>query len=115
MLQQPADLSAATDLFKSTIDRAISRQLPIIDLINCATQLQSLKQNPLAVELYKTWIAHNSDHTLVHAVYLNYGVSLSDAGDRAGGGLSPGESRAASSPTCSAASIAARASSPADG
>ena len=83
-MQQPADLSAATELFNSSNARALSKQLPIVDLIDCATKLQSLKQNPLAVELYKTWIAHNSDHTLLHAVYLNYGVSLSDAGDRAG-------------------------------
>src|SRR5712692_2615912 len=84
MLAQPADLQAATELFSSSIPRAISRQLPIVELIDCATKLQSSKQNPLAVDLYKTWIAHNSDHALLHAVYMNYGVSLSDAGDRAG-------------------------------
>jgi predicted O-linked N-acetylglucosamine transferase (SPINDLY family) len=72
------------DLFAESIARAASRELPIVDLINRATTLTSVDQKQAAVELYKTWIAHNADHKLLHAVYFNYGVALMVVGDRAG-------------------------------
>ena len=84
MLSQPAELNAATDLFNDALNRAISHQLSIADLISCAAQLDSLGQKQLAADLYKTWIAHNSSDVLLHAAYFNYGVALADIGDRPG-------------------------------
>lgn len=84
MLSQPAELNAATHLFQDALNRAISHQLPIADLINCAAQLESFGQKQFVADLYKTWIAHNSGDSLLHAVYFNYGVILADIGDRAG-------------------------------
>ncbi len=84
MLAEPAELNAATDLFNDAVNRAKSHQLSIAELIGCAGQLDSLGQKKLAVDLYKTWIAHNSGDALLHAAYFNYGVGLADIGDRPG-------------------------------
>ena len=84
MLSQPADLTAATDIFNDALSRAISHQLSIADLISRAGQLDSLGHKKLAADLYKTWIAHNSNDLLLHAAYFNYGVALADVGDRPG-------------------------------
>jgi predicted O-linked N-acetylglucosamine transferase (SPINDLY family) len=78
------ELKTSADLFTESINRAAARQLSIVDLIDCATKLASFDQRQTAVELYKTWIAHNAEHELLHAVYFNYGVALKAAGDRVG-------------------------------
>lgn len=83
MLQQPTDSNPAAEWFNSLIARSASKQLPIIELINGATQLIDAGQRGLAIHLYKTWIAHNGEDQFLHAVYLNYGVALSDSGDKA--------------------------------
>jgi predicted O-linked N-acetylglucosamine transferase (SPINDLY family) len=77
------ETKAPADLFTDSIKRATSRQLSIVDLIKCAEMLVSTDRNR-SVELYKTWIAHNDDHTLLHAVYFNYGFALMAVGDRVG-------------------------------
>jgi predicted O-linked N-acetylglucosamine transferase (SPINDLY family) len=84
MLSEPAELNAATALFNDALNRAIGHLLSIADLVSCAGQLESFGQKKLVADLYKTWIAHNSSDTLLHAAYFNYGVALSDIGDRPG-------------------------------
>ena len=84
MLSPPADLNAATDLFNDALNRAKSHQLSVAEVIGCAAQLDTLGHKKLTAELYKTWIAHNSDDLLLHAAYFNYGVALADIGDRPG-------------------------------
>src|SRR5690242_5072334 len=84
MEPQAADLTPAVDLFKDSITRAIGHQLSIAELIGCATQLDARGQKQFVAELYKTWIAHNSSDPFLHAAYFNYGVALSDLGDKAG-------------------------------
>ena len=84
MLPEPAESNTATELFNDALSRAKSRQLSIADLIGCAGQLDSSGHKKLAAELYKAWIAHNSGDLLLHAAYYNYGVALSDIGDRPG-------------------------------
>ena len=81
---QAADLKPAADFFKDSISRAIGRQLSIAELIESATHLDARGQKQFVAELYKTWIAHNSSDALLHAAYFNYGVALSDLGDKAG-------------------------------
>jgi predicted O-linked N-acetylglucosamine transferase (SPINDLY family) len=78
------DFKTATDLLKESIRRAISHELSIADLINCATQLDSSGHKQFVAELYKTWIAHNSGDNLLHAAYFNFAVVLADLGDRPG-------------------------------
>jgi predicted O-linked N-acetylglucosamine transferase (SPINDLY family) len=84
MPAQSADLNEVTDIFNGAIGRAKSHQLSIAEVIGCAAQLDSLGHKKLSAELYKTWIAHNSNDLLVHAAYFNYGVALADTGDRTG-------------------------------
>ncbi|MGB8043122.1 MAG: glycosyl transferase [Pseudolabrys sp.] len=84
MLSEPIDFKAATNLFKESINRSINHQLSIADLISCATQLDSFGHKQFVAELYKTWIAHNSGDSLLHAAYFNFAVVLADLGDRPG-------------------------------
>ena len=84
MPPEPVDFKTATELLKESIRQAISRELSIADLINCATQLDSSGHKQFVVELYKTWIAHNSGDSLLHAAYFNFAVVLADLGDRPG-------------------------------
>ena len=79
-----AESKISTDLFTESLGRAATRQLSIVDLISSATALTRINQKQSAVELYKTWIAHNADHKLLHAIYFNYGVALKAVDDRAG-------------------------------
>jgi predicted O-linked N-acetylglucosamine transferase (SPINDLY family) len=60
------------------------QQTSIVDLFSEAERLERLQQLPKVVELYKAWIAANPGNELLHAVYFNYGVSLSKLGDRPG-------------------------------
>ena len=84
MPNQPAELSAATELFRRTTQKAIARQLTVGELFNGAATLQSMGERRLAAELYKTWIAYNGDNEVLYAIYFNFGTSLNDAGDHAG-------------------------------
>ena len=60
------------------------QQLSIVDLFTQAQKLEDLQAPQEAADLYKTWIARNGANQLLHAVYFNYGVSLSKLGDHAG-------------------------------
>ena len=84
MVSQAADLNAATHIFNDAIDRARRQQLSIAEVIGCAGQLELLGHKRLTADLYKTWIAHNSNALLLEAAYFNYGVTLADIGDRPG-------------------------------
>jgi predicted O-linked N-acetylglucosamine transferase (SPINDLY family) len=84
MSNEPVQSNAATELFAHASQKAMARQLPIVELFNCAATLQSMQQRPLAVELYKTWIAYNGDNDLLYAIYFNYGVALNEILDRTG-------------------------------
>src|SRR6516165_6712397 len=83
-MHRDIESKAAVDSFSESIKLASLRQLPIVDLIDCAARLTSVGQEQSSAELYKTWIAHNADNDLLHAVYFNYGVVLMAVGDRAG-------------------------------
>jgi predicted O-linked N-acetylglucosamine transferase (SPINDLY family) len=84
-MNQPVEINAATELYGRLTQQAALRQLSIVDLFQGAATLMSLQQRPLVAELYKTWIALNCDHELLHAVYFNYGVTLVDLRDLTGG------------------------------
>jgi len=61
-----------------------AEQLSIGDLINAAEKLASQNELRLVVDLYKSWIAKNSDNGLLYAVYYNYGAALMAAHDYPG-------------------------------
>lgn len=66
---------------------ALDSHLPamsIAELFGQAEALEASKNVSAAVTLYKNWIARNSNHQLLHAVYFNYGVTLNKSGDRYG-------------------------------
>jgi predicted O-linked N-acetylglucosamine transferase (SPINDLY family) len=81
MQQQPVDVSAENQLIASLLQKAVTRQMPVVELFGQAVALKANNQAQLAVELYKVWIAHNSDHELLHAAFFNYGVAMADVGD----------------------------------
>jgi len=59
-------------------------QLPIGDLFGWAERLKTEGETNAVADLYKAWIALNASHELLYAVCFNYGVALSDLGDRLG-------------------------------
>ncbi len=65
----PVGSNAATELFNDSVSRAVTRQLPIVDLFKVTATLDSFDQKQLVVDLYKTWIAYNGDDNLLYAVY----------------------------------------------
>ena len=68
----------------TVIERARHRQLSLPELIQVAQVLTGGDGGRLRAELYKTWIAFNSDQPLVHLAYFNYSVALREIGDLAG-------------------------------
>jgi len=68
----------------SPIVRARRHDLSVTDLIQAAEHLAGADAAELRTELYKTWIAFNADHPLVHLAYFNYAVILRESGDLAG-------------------------------
>ena len=84
MLDQTNALQAATLLFNNAVQLATTQKLSIAELFSCAEKLKALDQNPLAAQLYKTWIAYNPDDPLLYAVYFNYGTSLNETDDPIG-------------------------------
>ena len=68
----------------TVIERAKSRQLTLPDLIQIAQGLGGADAARARIEVYKNWIAFNSDHSLVHLAYFNYSVALREVGDLAG-------------------------------
>ncbi len=67
----------------ATLQRAAT--MDVGELLNIAEQMKNAPGGPQAViELYKTWIAYHGDHPALHAIYFNYGVSMSDVRDHAG-------------------------------
>ena len=63
---------------------ALVQQSSIVELFSDAERLDRLQEPHKVADLYKAWIAANAGNPLLHAVYFNYGVSLSKVGDRAG-------------------------------
>ena len=60
------------------------QQSSIVDLFTAAEALERQHEPAKVTDLYKAWIAANSENALLHAVYFNYAVSLSKMGDRPG-------------------------------
>jgi hypothetical protein len=74
MVSLPIGSEIAANLFSQSIVAARARQLPIGELFDRAEKLKVLAQRGLVVELYKAWIAYNSDSHALYAAYFNYAV-----------------------------------------
>jgi predicted O-linked N-acetylglucosamine transferase (SPINDLY family) len=81
MLNTVAPASAQV---KDLVARASLKQLEIADLFGWGENLKATDDQDGAIEVYKTWIAFNSDHALLHAAYFNYAVLLSEGNDLTG-------------------------------
>jgi predicted O-linked N-acetylglucosamine transferase (SPINDLY family) len=77
-------VESASELFNRTLRLSILRRMPPGDLFAATATLKALGQFKLIGDLYKTWIAFNSDNELIYVVYFNYGTALNEAGDRPG-------------------------------
>jgi len=85
MTAADTDESEASDrLFADATRRIASGQMEVAPLIHDATRLQAARRQAQSAELYKSWIALNADHPVLHAVYFNYAAVLTEAGDLAG-------------------------------
>jgi predicted O-linked N-acetylglucosamine transferase (SPINDLY family) len=69
--------------FVDAMRRLASGAMEIGALIHAATQLKERGQRAQAADLYKRWIALNDDHPLLHIVYFNYAVGLTEIDDPA--------------------------------
>src|SRR5438132_7634865 len=72
------------DLYTDALRRARERSLDVMKLLNVIGHLTGPDHGPLIAALYQTWIEHNGDAPLIHAVYFNYGVVLGGLGDTDG-------------------------------
>ena len=66
------------------LNRARNQHLSLSELLQLVESLSETGQARLASELYRTWIAFNDTHPLLHVVYFNYSVILRQLGDVAG-------------------------------
>jgi len=74
---------AAIAAGRAAIAQAQQGALPIIELLQGGAQLVDAGQRPLAIKLYRAWLAHNQS-PLGYAVQFNLAVMLGDNGDTAG-------------------------------
>src|ERR1700756_1649965 len=85
MTAADTDENEASDrVFADATRRIASGQMEVAPLIHDATQLQAARRQAQSAELYKSWIALNAAHPVLHAVYFNYAAVLTEAGDLAG-------------------------------
>lgn len=61
--------------------RAWNGDLDLLQLINCADQLETMKLRPLAAVLYQTWLKRNQSASAAYFAYFNLGVILTNEND----------------------------------
>lgn len=79
-----APASNQASALDAILQKARNQQLSLTDLFKVAEALSGGGQLAAVCELYKTWIAFNPDHPLLHVAYFNYSVTLKTSGDTAG-------------------------------
>lgn len=72
------------EFFANAVKSAVSRELPVAELLGAVERLAKSGERTLAAELYRAWVQANTQDPLLYAVYFNYGVVLTDNGDLAG-------------------------------
>jgi predicted O-linked N-acetylglucosamine transferase (SPINDLY family) len=66
--------------YAANLQRAVSQELPVLELIASVDDLGAYGRPDLARELYRVWIEHNPTNPLLAAVQFNYGTLLLAAG-----------------------------------
>lgn len=82
----------ANDISDSTVvpplagilELARTQRLSLAELFQLAENRSAIGQKVEAAEIYKSWVAFNESHPLLHLVYFNYAVVLRQLGDVAG-------------------------------
>jgi len=69
------------DVYSDALKQARERTLEPLKLLSIVGQLNANGQAQLVAALYQTWLDHNADSPLAHAIYFNYGVVLTGLGD----------------------------------
>ncbi|WP_245651060.1 O-linked N-acetylglucosamine transferase, SPINDLY family protein [Paramagnetospirillum marisnigri] len=68
-------------MFSTAIDRAVGRNLSVLDLIQAAEAIRLSDGASFVATLYEAWVRHNPDNPLLYAVLFNFGVVQMDAGE----------------------------------
>jgi predicted O-linked N-acetylglucosamine transferase (SPINDLY family) len=95
MLTPVAPVANGVEIFNAAIGRARTRAMTLVELFDSGDRLRRAGQPALSSELYKTWIAFNGDHDLLHMAYFNYAVGLREQGDLTGAVIALRECRRA--------------------
>ena len=69
------------DILSTALIKSMARDFSVTDLIRTAETLKQSGQTSSMDTLYSTWVQHNQENPLLYAVFFNYSVALSDAGD----------------------------------
>jgi len=72
---------SVTELFSGALKRALEKQLSVMELLGLAEQLNRAGEPTLAIALYRAWIESNPDSPVLHAIYFNYAVVLTNANE----------------------------------
>jgi FkbM family methyltransferase len=67
------------EIFTDALQRVMQGTLAVGQLIGAAERLNKAGQTDQAITLYRVWIEHNPDNSILHAVYFNYAVVLNAA------------------------------------
>lgn len=68
------------DILSSALIQSMARNFSVAELIRTTETFKQSGQLNSQQTLYATWIEHNQDNPLLHAVLFNYSVTLADAG-----------------------------------
>jgi len=65
-------------LLSEALNRARESSLSAGELLGIAGNISAAGDIPSVIELYRTWIAHHPADPIIHAIYFNYAVVLSN-------------------------------------
>ncbi|WP_137129723.1 glycosyl transferase [Rhizobium sp. FY34] len=74
-------LPESAPTFAGVLDLARLQRLALTDVFQIASAFGTSGKQAEAAQLYKTWIAYNDSHPLLHLVYFNFAVTLRQQGD----------------------------------
>ena len=84
-MPSPAPLSPdAPSPLATVLDLARTQRMSLPDVFQAAERLNAAGKPADAAEIYKTWIAYNDAHPLLHLVHFNHSVTLRQMGDLPG-------------------------------
>lgn len=70
----------AAAVLSEALNRARESSLSAGELLSIAGNVTATGDTPSVIELYRTWIEHHPTDPIIHAIYFNFAVVLSNAG-----------------------------------